>query len=156
MGHEPADHARGAQLEGFEAFHYLAFVRKFHALLERAKVSPAFHVTRSSGSGRDLWIRAALVTIPTVVILTVLVRWTLSFGEPFFPAALTFLVGVVGVVASGQLLWQALRSDGAEYSPPNFPTSVLPGAEDLSLTEALSKGGVAALWVIAVVMSSDD
>lgn len=141
---------------GNDDYEYLAFVRKLHALLKRAKVKATYHVTRSSGGRGELWLRAALVTIPTVVILTGLVRWTLGFSEPFFPGCLTFLVGVVGVVASGHLLWQALRSDGAEYTPPNFPTSVLPGAEDLSVLEALTKGGVAALWVIATVMSSDD
>jgi hypothetical protein len=141
---------------GNDDYEYLAFVRKFHALLKRAKVRPEFHVTRSSGGRRDLWLRAALVTIPTVVILFGLVRWTMGFEEVFLPGCVTFLIGVVGVVASGHLVIQALRSDGEEYSPPDFPTSVLPGAEDLSVGEALGKGGVAALWVIATVMSSDD
>lgn len=136
-------------------YEYLAFVRKFHKLLREARVRPHFRVVRSGGR-RGLWIRAALVTIPTLVILFGMIRWTMSFGEPELPACATFLVGVIGVVASGVLLKQAIGSDGAEYEPPKFPASVLPGADDVTVLEALGKGGVAALWVIATVMSSDD
>lgn len=134
-------------------YDYLAFVRQFHVLLGRAKVRPTCRVVRPGGAFAP-WARAVLVGIPALALSCWAATVVLG-GEGFFTWAGAILLSVFSGAAGGSLLLQALRSGGSGYSPPNFPASVMPGAEDLTVAAALAKGGAAALWVIEAVTTRD-
>ncbi|MBL4844828.1 MAG: hypothetical protein JKY65_04810, partial [Planctomycetes bacterium] len=139
-------------------YEYLEFVKDLHTHLWVAKVRPTLLASQPGGRGR-VWLRIAGVALPGAAVSWGLYLWAQGVGElgQLLLHWLAFLAAVITVVAAGHLVIKAVQTSASTtYTPPAFPACVLPGADDLTVAEALSKGGVVALWIIAAVMSRDD